>query len=214
MSSYGFKNMDKYFRSYFLGYFLADGWLQKVGNSVRVCFESKDKELLNNINVFGVSVRERQRLVRTGTVCTVYGMGVSRDVGRYVLDVSKGKKYFIDYWKTLSSEEKDSFILGFFDGDGSVCYFSGGYTVRIVFYVVQKSVYRILLSYLNSLEIKYSVSVDRRGKTVVQVSIGCQRCVRKLYDRWYRHGYYLKRKYDIMHRSLSLQGMVSLHSNM
>jgi intein/homing endonuclease len=202
------------YRAYFLGYFLADGWLCIKGNSYRVGFECKDKDLLEEINKpIGARISERVRKVRTGTICKIYGLGMSGNIGRDVFSASKGVKDFREEYYNMSIEEKDSFILGFFDGDGSVCKYSRKESIRIIFYTVGESSYEIITDYLGNLGISFSESRDNRGCEVRQLSIGTQSSVLNLYNRWYRNGVYLKRKYNIMHESLVLQEMVPLHSN-
>lgn len=188
---------------YLTGLYLADGWTSKDSHlDDCIYFEFKDSELVDNLyTLCGLSKGSRERVVSTGTRCNMYRLTLDKNVSRLIRSFQQGYKNFEAYFSTLDFQGKHQFIKGLFDGDGSVCKFQGSSRVRIILYSAEESVDNIIMSYFNTLNIKYSISLDTRGHRIKAFNVGNYSDVFRLFSYWYGE-VFLHRKYEILRESL------------
>lgn len=177
--------------NYLKGYFVADGsvtrYVTSKGDVHYQTFSAdlKDIELCKKFNeLYFAIVKERERKVRTGAICRIFNVKFPNEVRDKVLVGMEGYKDYRTYFSRLNSDEKDSFIAGLFDGDGSVARYSNSKKVRVLLYSSQKEVSDIIESYYEELGISYRKYKDVRGHGVVQYHVGETGQVVKLWEHF------------------------------
>lgn len=170
---------------YLAGYILADGHIER--NAVRL--HSVDKSLLLNI-VDKVSERTFNVQGKEYKAWTGY-LNVS-DMPFHIFD----SKDYRDYYYSLSEEDRDKFVHGYIDGDGSICYYSDKRHLGIFIYIVKDIETEIIKSWLKSRNIeRICDTVDNRGVAVRQLAItNLSDCV-KILSLIFSEGVFLKRKF-------------------
>ena len=124
-----------------------------------------------------------------------YGIYNSQiDLSDYPFLIDPTKDYR-SYYYSLSEEDKDKFVHGFMDGDGSICLCSNIGTIRVIFYLAREVDEEIIKSYLKERGIKAYYGEDTRGHRVARADISNQLDVFKLLRSLYKEGVYLKRKW-------------------
>lgn len=125
-----FSNIDTYTKAWLIGFLASDGTVRKDRNSIKIGLSAKDKEILEKIKV-EVSI-EREILEYT----TANGFDIvelnwtseqhKKDLAKF--GVMPNKTY---YETSLPTFENDNYtlayILGYFDGDGSISISQQGY---------------------------------------------------------------------------------------
>lgn len=180
------------FKAYLTGVFVADGWLQ--GHNLG--WETKDEQWILKISsLLKTSYSHRQRVVKTGAVCDIFSIHGCID-SMILVEYMQEYKNFEQWFYSANDQEQHEFIKGFFDGDGSICKYAGKDRSRVLLYVVDDFMKRIVEFYLNKWSIRYSRSEDNRGHKVIQYAIGTQCDLCKLFYMWYGE-VYLNRKYEL-----------------
>lgn len=117
-----FDNIDTINKAWVLGFIAADGWIEKDRNRINIELSSVDKEILEKIKAEMKIENEIMERI-TGNGFSIVRLSWSSGPQKAALD-----KYGIVHRKTykemslpnLNDDLKYAFILGFFDGDGSI----------------------------------------------------------------------------------------------
>lgn len=175
--------MNTKYLPYLCGYFLADGYApeSKTGQSL-VYADTNDLSFAYKLAsmTFG-HCKHRLRNTITGTVCDIWTVTFGKEYSSLIRSCMQKYKDFNDYFDSLSSVEKDEFIQGLFDGDGSVCYYSNSKRVRMILFSADPDVSCIINKWSVIKGIKFSVSVDSRGHDIIQYSTGNRKDLTKIY---------------------------------
>lgn len=115
----------------------------------------------------------------------------------------KGRPGLYKVYKNL--EDKNSFIRGLFDGDGTVTEMSNSKTLLRIGFSINSScndIKMILEDFCQSNDIKLGLYFDKRGSGAWFASINSKANVHKFFELIYSNNpkLFLKRKYDVFVR--------------
>lgn len=192
--------------SYIVGLLATDGHTEeyiskKTGEITYNCtIELKDNDVLEKIaNEYDIPLHYRERVIKNKNrefYSIYFKTSQVKEIGRYL--VNKKQNLYTYYTRT---ENKNAFIRGIFDGDGSVCCYSGRETLRIGFVINSEhvSILKILKDYFEANSITYSIYLDKRGNKAYNVNVGSKESVSKLFNLMYsdKSNLWLERKYKI-----------------
>ena len=192
--------------SYIVGLLATDGYTEeyiskKTGEITYNCsIELKDNDVLEKIaSEYDIPIHYRERVIKNKNrefYSIYFKTSQVREIGRYLVN---SKQDLYAYY--INAKDKNAFIRGVFDGDGSVCYYSGRKTLRIGFTINSDhvSILKILKDYFEANDITYSVYLDKRGNKSYNLSIGSKESVSKLFNLMYsdKSNLWLERKYKI-----------------
>lgn len=181
MEKYGysitFLEKDSELRSYFLGYFIADGWLDKTNRQLHI--SSSEKQIIDalvaatqytnkvvtqqNQSVWNVAGRARRsagprRLTGTTQYTISFSGPPANTVWSLGFDERKTTREFIP--AGVSIKTFNHFVRGFFDGDGSISFVEhdGHKYMESSFYAGGTALLQLLL---HTLRIQAIVSAER-----------------------------------------------------
>lgn len=124
-----FDNIDSSNKAYFLGFLYADGNVSKENNTIRLRLAEKDKYILDKLNIIIGSNRPlyyRPEHIADDYLCQPsYELNISsKHMKEQVIKLGlvPAKTFIITFPEWLDSNLYSSFILGAFDGDGSIAY--------------------------------------------------------------------------------------------
>lgn len=192
--------------SYIVGLLATDGCTEeyiskKTGKITYNCtIELKDNDVLEMIaNEYDIPLHYRERVIKNKNrefYSIYFKTSQVGEIGGYLVN---NKQNLYTYYTNL--EDKNAFIRGIFDGDGSVCHYSDRKTLRIGFVINSDhvSILKILKDYFEVNGITYSIYLDKRGNQCCNVSIGSKDSVSKLFNLMYsdKSNLWLERKYKI-----------------
>lgn len=183
-------------QAWLMGFLAADGWIDKNTNAIEISLSSKDREILEKIK-FELEI-ERPILDRTSN----NGFDISKLTWSSKNHKEILAKYGIVNNKTykpmhlpndFNKDEKLAFILGFFDGDGSISINNNYLRFRIVSHrdEILKDIATFLTEQYNC---TYSLSQDNRG--LYELSISTTYAVQIFKDMYKLNTLRLNRKYQ------------------
>jgi hypothetical protein len=115
-----FEKIDTHNKSYILGFLYADGHINEIKNTVKIQLKSSDDELLllnqikNEIQYTGEIKKYQDKSIR---IC-LFDKKIINDLINKGLSNNKWDKIRFPYF--IDSKFYNSFILGYFDGDGTI----------------------------------------------------------------------------------------------
>ena len=121
-----FQIIDSSEKAYWLGFLMADGSIKKNGYQVVLSIATKDEGHLHKFaNIFGTNVKNYKR--QDGRTNKEYYISTVNICSKVVVDDlcnlgmcnNKTKRLSSIVFQNIPNEYKNSFILGYFDGDGS-----------------------------------------------------------------------------------------------
>jgi hypothetical protein len=198
-SSY-FENIDTHQKAYILGFLFADGYISKKVdklNTLGIALQLQDqyiveeikKELNSNrkINIYKNSAK--LQITNDKIVADLVNLGICEDKSHQDLKLPD-----------IPAEFMNSFILGYFDGDGCATLKSDGYlTVSICCF--SHSFLEEMQQFLKSNGIESRVKKERTNLSVLYISKNEGRV--KFYDFIYKDcPVFLKRKHDKIHDNI------------
>ena len=201
--------------SYTMGLLTADGYrlkyVSKSGESFyRIEIEQAEEQVLKDIgNFYNIPLKYRERIIAnknrkfwslTFPVTTDEVLGNYLNTFRTDIDL---------FFKSLSEEEKNNFMRGYFDGDGSIVFTPKGVSKRgyikyrhtLGFSVnsKQQSLIRVLEYWGEKYKLTLSKYLDKRGSGSWYYSINNYKNLQLVFDLFYSENPLFKneRKYKI-----------------
>lgn len=191
-----FSNIQTVNQAWVMGFIAADGSIAKERNTIKISLSAKDIEILEKIKK-ELSI---EREIVTST--TNNGFDISYlewsslqqklDLGKY--GIVNNKTYLPMYLPNFADKKlKLAFILGFFDGDGSVSTYNGYLRFRICSH--RKEILQSFVDFfIESYNIKYSLNQDKRGLYELSISTNFSKQI--FQDMYSLNSIKLNRKYQ------------------
>ena len=191
---------------YMVGFIAADGNIAKYSNSLDITLANKDGYLLEDIKKylnFTGQVKyfetlhgdEKARL-------TITSKEIVNDLAKY--NISRAKTFTFTVPTNLPEQYRRDFLLGYFDGDGSINEKGN----QMVIVSVQKEVLETFLSWLEPLGIHGNIGMDKReDRKNTLYYLNCSHVkeipiiYHYLYDNLNRNDLFLKRKKERFERN-------------
>ena len=193
---------DNYFdnigvnQAWLMGFLAADGYIGKQVNTIEISLSSKDKEILKKIKK-EVEI-ERPIIDKTSNngfdICKLEWTSKRHKDILATFGIVNNKTYLPLHLPSFFSDElKLAFILGFFDGDGSISKYNNYLRFRIVSH--RNEILIDIATFLqNKYNCTYSLSQDNRG--LWELSISTTYCVKIFKDMYNLNSLRLDRKYQ------------------
>ncbi len=193
-----FQQINSNIKAYFLGFITADGCIT-YGNSksnfrLTITIHEKDKIILNKL---------KEEIGCENKILTIYKKEYDHNHVRFSLQnkelIDSLNKYGIVPQKSLimpniiqniPKEYRPSFILGYFDGDGSM-------TTQSKYkrgYIQIRGTKELLLGIINELQIS-SYNIDE-SSNIPSLRIGSKENIKKFYGIYKTNNFFLKRKHS------------------
>lgn len=180
-----FNDIDSHNKAYILGFIAADGYIGD--NSLQIHINSKDIELLNFINKeleTNIVLKSKDNKVKLN-ICKKEIIKDLRNLG-----FTKNKTFDLTF-PNISSKFINSFILGYFDGDGCIHIRKNGKGQSITI-CCTKSFGEVLQIELNKYNI---VSLLNKKESIYNLNIFKKDSVLNFYNEIYKDSdFYLERK--------------------
>lgn len=130
-----FRNIDSHEKAYFLGFITADGCI--VDNSARdatdrlmINIHEKDRVIIDRLHaVLDMDHKVYEIPSKNQVALAVTHKGICDDLRQYGLDYRKSLT-MPNIWPMIPEEFRDSFALGYNDGDGCILIKSYNYTTK------------------------------------------------------------------------------------
>lgn len=178
-------------KAWLLGFLAADGWIEKDRNRINIELSSVDKEILEKIKK-ELEIENEIMERMTGNGFSVVRLSWTSGPQKIALEkygIVNRKTYKEMVLPDLSSELKYAFILGFFDGDGSISIDNNYCRFRLCAHRPE-----LLQSIKDFLNISCSLNQDNRG--LWELSISTQYSI-PLFEKMYGlNSLHLARKYN------------------
>ena len=191
---------------YIYGLCASDGCMKKCVRGKNVYYsesiELSEKQILEDIsNELNLNIRNRSRVINN-KVRRFYSITFPSHYFRGIEEFFRpGRIGIFDFFISLDENDKHNFIRGLFDGDGTVSeHPKSRENLRVGFSINSKctDILRILDYLENTLQIKFSKYLDKRGNGSYYYSINSKSDVYKFYSYIYDSPkFFLKRKYNI-----------------
>ena len=155
--------------TYLMGLVATDGYLIRYKDKIKHAeIECTEEELLKSIaDEYNIQLHYRSRVIKDKV--RHFWRVILKDIipNEYLPMFDKYRTGLFEYYKTLNSEDKNDFILGIWDGDGSICKGKDdNIRITLVINSQTKSLIDIIEDFTNNNNIKISKYFDKRG-------IGC-----------------------------------------
>jgi hypothetical protein len=113
-----FENIDSHEKAYFLGFIAADGCVDgSVGGGLRINLQARDMSVLKSFQLALGHPKEPLVDSRGYALMVVHSSKLIEDLAQY--GIVPRKTYSLDF-PNVPEEFVNSFLLGYFDGDGSI----------------------------------------------------------------------------------------------
>ena len=192
-----FSNIDSYNKAWLLGFLMADGTVRKNSNEIKIGLSFKDKEILEKIKKEINSDKQiKDYETSNGFQITEFRWNSKQhkeDLSKYGI---VNKKTFLPTHLPKFSNNKLTlaFILGFYDGDGSISINKQGY-VRMRFCAHRKELLEDIANFFQKeYGAKFSLSQDVRS--LYELSTSTTYCIKILADMYNLNSICLDRKYQ------------------
>lgn len=149
-----------------MGLLGADGYLIKYKDNIKYAeIESTEEKLLTIISKeYNIELRYRNRNIKN-KLRHFWRVRFKGIIPENILPIfNKDREGLFEYYKSLNDFDKYDFILGLWDGDGSICKGKNG-IIRITIVVNSKtpSIINIIEDFFTEKDIKFSKYFDKRG---------------------------------------------------
>lgn len=125
-----FSNINTYNKAWLLGFLASDGTIRKERNSIKIGLSAKDKEILEKIKE-EVKIEKNIKEYTTNNGFDIVELEWSsakqkQDLAKY--GIVPNKTYFENHLPNFDNDNLTlAYILGYFDGDGSISISKEGY---------------------------------------------------------------------------------------
>jgi len=200
------KNIDTFEKAQFLGLIYSDGSLSKYNRNISIRLREDDKDYLDNWRINHLNSDKPLGYTYNPKMISPFNRKVyNRKLGSYILDISSTKIYKdalrlgLCANKTkanlpmpnIPEELKIAFILGLFEGDGSVSFCLNNKS-RYFSIACQENMGLDIKKYFDSIGV---LSSFRKRKHICTVTITSKEYLKKLYNLLYQDAsIYMKRK--------------------
>ena len=202
-----FEKINTYEKAYWLGFIMADGYNKETEGSIAIKLHEKDIEILEK---FKLSLKSNHPIAlepkRNQIRIEINSRKMSQDLAK--LGCIQAKSLILQWPKNLKKKYISSFILGYFDGDGSI-----SATKRKNYNFVLYSVhFTSSVTFIESLRniIKKEIGIDFKTKLVknsanlyTQSYPNAIKLLKWMYDKCPIH---LDRKYNRFQQMLNHRG--------
>jgi len=206
-----FETIDTEIKAYLLGFFAADGHIEKNSNAIKISVHIDDTHILELYNKYICSNKCTLRCIpNTNMVALCFKHPtIHKDISKLGFDHNKTKT-----WKKLPSIPQDMyphFIRGFFDGDGSAMFNRrkahnrlSGYNRKFAISCYNKEILEEIMSHIG-IE-NYTITFKERENFKIQNSFVEKSCnyllevsdrkgLKSIYDYLYTNAtFYFRRK--------------------
>lgn len=152
--------------SYLMGLVGTDGYAVKYKDRItHVEIECTEQELLQKISQdYNIDLKYRNRIIKD-KLRHFWRVNLKNIIPlEYLTMFDKHRSNLDTYYKTLKNNDINDFILGIWDGDGSICKRATGViSANIIINSETKSIINIIEDFLIKNDIKFSKYFDKRG---------------------------------------------------
>lgn len=171
---------DNYFdthgvnQAWLMGFIAADGYIKKDTNTIRISLSSVDKEILEKIRK-ELSI---ERKISDGITSNGFNVSslewTSKEHKEFLAQykIVNGKSYLPMYVPEFKTDKETlAFILGYFDGDGSISISKDSKYLRFRICAHRDEILKSIAQKLDNLyNIDFSLSCDKRGLYELSIS--------------------------------------------
>jgi hypothetical protein len=201
-----FKVIDSHEKAYILGFLYADGYNHEKRGRVVLNLQECDKEILlkikNCLEYTGPLLYDKKKLPRVNQFrLAINNKTLSEDLAK--LGCMQAKTFKIKFPDFINNEFLSSFILGYFDGDGSIFrvvnknYFYYGLSI-----IGTEDLIKGILNYLNNnlklnckLDSAYRTKNKKGNDTIKELRIGGKYNIIQILEHLYKNSpLFLQRK--------------------
>lgn len=192
-----FSIIDTPTKAWLLGFLASDGTIRKDCNSIKIGLSLRDKEILEKIKQ---ELKIEKNIFEYTTsngfdICELNWSSKQQkqDLAKY--GIVNNKTYKILHLPNLSDDLKLSYILGYFDGDGSIS-ISSEYYLRFRLCAYRPELLQDIADFLiQKYQIKYSLSKDP-NRNMYELSISTFYAKQIFADMYSLNSLRLNRKYQ------------------
>lgn len=200
--------------AYILGLLAADGYTssyeKKDGNiSYGSVLELSEKQIIQDIcSEYGLRVHHRKRMIAQKER-EFWSVKFNNEIiGKYGKYLTKGRPNIKELYDSFCIKDKDEFVRGIFDGDGSIVFktdkstsYSDSKRKTVGFSVNSNcsDIKKIIEDFSQRHEIHISEYFNSRGSGAWYLSFNGKRSLKTMYEAFFKdeHSIKNKRKYDI-----------------
>jgi intein/homing endonuclease len=119
-----FDSIDSKEKAYILGFFYADGYNHEKKNLVKIELHERDKDILEKMRELICPTKPLRSYAQKGySVCVMYRLAIDNaHISERLAEIGgvQNKTHKLTFPAFLNKELIQSFLLGYFDGDGSI----------------------------------------------------------------------------------------------
>lgn len=201
-----FESIDSHEKAYWLGFIYADGNLRRTSSSVIINLALKDKEHLNKFRVaVGSDAPIKDYYVKLkGKKYPAVTLRITNKHFRKTLEklgLTPNKSKTLQFPDKLGlGEFMSSFMLGYFDGDGSIRNKNGKEQFSITSNMIFLEMYDAYLKNILSLKGDHVYKKSKKSDPLIgRLEIGGNQQISKIYNFLYGNcSVFLERKHDII----------------
>lgn len=158
-----FEIIDSKDKAYYLGLIASDGCIYKRDSGqklLNIMLHKDDYYILDNFYNL-LNIKRKTTISNNYSQLQIASENLFDDLGKYGIIPRKTWKLNL---KNIPYEFISSFLLGYFDGDGSITKFNGYISSVYITYCGTKSSMLCLSSFLNKIGLNHSLIKDKRDK--------------------------------------------------
>ena len=193
-----FSNIDTYNKAWLIGFLASDGTVRKDGNSIKIGLSARDKEILEKIKE-EVQIERKILEYTTSNGFDIVEMEWSsaqqkQDLAQY--GVVPNKTYIENSLPTFENDNYTlAYILGYFDGDGSISLSPQGYLRFRLCCYTENFLKSIAAFFERKYGATYSLSKDP-NRQMYELSISTTYAKHIFEDMYNLNSLHLDRKYQ------------------
>lgn len=191
-----FSNIDNVNKAWILGFMAADGAINKRDNEMKIALSTRDREILEKIrNEMSIEREIKDSETNNGFLISTLQWSSEqqkKDLAKF--GIVNNKSYLPMHLPVLADNLVLAFILGFFDGDGSISVSKNNY-LRFRLCAYRQEILQDIASFL---EKKYSAkySLNKGQRDIYELSISTTYSERIFEDMYSLGSLRLDRKYQ------------------